>query len=232
MKKRTITVLVVFALLFTLSPVTVCADSASADSAGAASDPLLSKATYYTEETDYIPGDCILTATRMMIRRSAIMHGRTGWGSITNEVLRPAATTLDGCLMYRFSYEAEGITYDIRTGSFSGESDAERIGEFERLLKKHPEGIVVWGVEAASTGTHGVLVTDVRDGEVYVMDASYNMGIFSEGIQKWTDSTMLAPSLVTDYWYINDLSPDEDAIRETQQGDFHFKTLRVRITSV
>ena len=227
MKKRTITVLLVLALLFALAPATVCANS----------DPLLSKTTYYTEESDYIPGDCILTATRMMIRRSAIMHNKTGWQNITNEVLRPTATTFDGCLMYRFSYESDGLTYDICTGSFSGESDAERIAEFESLLRKHPEGIVVWGIDAASTGTHGVLVTDVRDGEVYVMDASYNMGIFSEGIQKWTDSTMLAPSLVTDYWYIDDASPDDTSpdeamIMETQEGDFHFKTLRVRITSV
>ena len=222
MKKRIITVIIVITLLLTLAPAGVCA----------ASDPLLSKATYYTEETDYIPGDCILTATRMMIRRSAIMHGSTGWNSLTNEVLRPVATTFDGCLMYSFNYEAEGIKYEIRTGSFSGESDSERIGEFKKLLKKHPEGIVVWGVDAASTGTHGVLVTEVRDGEVYVMDASYNMGIFSEGIQKWTDSTMLAPSLVTDYWYISETSSDGDAIRETQEKDFHFKTLRVHITSV
>ena len=222
MKKRTITVLIVLALLLALAPAKVCADS----------DPLLSKTTYYTEESDYMPGDCILTATRMMIRRSAIMHNRADWKDITNEALRPTATTLDGCLMYRFSYEAEGVTYDIRTGSFSGENDSERIAEFEKLLKKHPEGIVVWGADAASSGTHGVLVTEIKDGEVYVMDASYNMGIFSEGIQKWTDSTMLAPSLVTDYWYINETTPDEDAVTETQKSDYHFKTLRVRITCV
>ena len=43
---------------------------------------------------------------------------------------------------------------------------------------------------------------------------------------------MLAPSLVTDYWYINETTPDEDAITETQKADYHFKTLRVRITCV
>ena len=222
MKRRIITVSLTFALLIlSVTP-----------TAFAAYDPLVSKTTYYTEESDYIPGDCVLTATRMMIRRAAIMHGRTDWGRITNEVLRAEVTDFEGCLLYNCSYEAEGIRYTIGCGKFSGYTDAERIAEFKSLLKKHPEGIVVWGIGAANTGTHGVLVTDVVDGQAYVMDASFNMGIFSEGIQKWTDSTMLDPVLVTDYWYLSEISLDEASIRETQVDDFHFKTLRVRITSV
>ena len=195
MKKRITTVLLTLALLMPLVSVP----------ANAATDLLKTKTVYYTAEEDYIDGDCILTATRMMIRRAAIMCGKSDWGRMTNESLRPSAAP-EGLLLYSFSYEAEGSTYTVSCGSFSGESDSARIAEFESLLKYHPEGIVVWGIEAASTGTHGVLVTDVVDGEVYAMDSSYNMGIFSEGIQKWTDTTMLAPSLCTDYWYISDIS--------------------------
>ena len=222
MKRRIITVLLAISLLIAF---------ASAD-VSAATNLLDNKSTYYTEETDYIPGDCVLTATRMMIRRAAIMNGRTDWGRITNEVLRTEITDFEGCLLYNCSYEAEGLRYTIGCGQFSGYTDAERIAEFKSLLKDHPEGIVVWGIGAANTGTHGVLVTDVIDGEAYVMDASFNMGMFSEGIQKWTDSTMLDPVMVTDYWYLSDISADEGAIRETQLNDYHFKTLRVRITSV
>lgn len=197
MKKRIITVLLTLAVLM---PFVACP-------AYAASDLLNTKTVYYTAEEDYIDGDCILTASRMMIRRAAIMCGKSDWGRITNESLRPSAAP-EGLLLYSFCYEAEGSTYTVSCGSFSGESDSARIAEFENLLKYHPEGVVVWGIDAAETGTHGVLVTDVVDGEVYAMDSSYNMGIFSEGIQKWTDTTMLAPSLCTDYWYISDISSE------------------------
>ena len=196
MKTRIFTVLMLIALLTALSA-----------PAAYAADLLDSKAVYYTEESDYMDGDCVLTATRMMIRRSAIMHDDAGWKSITNESLRPEATT-DGLLLYSFSYDSGGVTYNIDTGSFKGEDGRARIGEFENLLKDHPEGIVVWGIDAASTGTHGVLVTKVENGVVYAMDSSYNMGSFSEGIQKWTDTTMLDPSLCTDYWYISGTTAD------------------------
>ena len=218
MKKRIFTVLLLLALMITFA----------VPAAYAAYDPLESKTTYYTKESDYIEGDCILTATRMMIRRSAIMHGRSGWSDITNESLRPEAT-MDGLLLYSFCYDAGGVTYNIASGSFTGEGSLARIGEFERLLEAHPEGIVVWGIDAASTGTHGVLVTKVENGEVYAMDSSYNMGAFSEGIQKWTDTTMLDPSMVTDYWYINDAAPDG---RTETFRSFHFNMLRQHITTV
>ena len=60
MKKRIIAALVTFALLIPLTAPAVYAG-----------DLLMSKAVYYTDESDYMDGDCILTATRMMIRRSA-----------------------------------------------------------------------------------------------------------------------------------------------------------------
>lgn len=196
MKKRIITVLLALALTVPAAAPAVYAE-----------DLLESKAVYYTEESDYMEGDCVLTATRMMIRRAAIMRNNDGWSDITNASLRPEAT-MDGLLLYSFSYEADGIKYSISCGSFSGEGRQARIKEFESLLKDHPEGIVVWGIDAASTGTHGVLVVEVENGEVYAMDSSYNMGMFKEGIQKWSDTTMLDPSLVTDYWYISDVTDD------------------------
>lgn len=225
MKKRIITVLLTLTVLVSYTAPAVYAG-----------DLLESKAVYYTDESDYIDGDCILTATRMMIRRAAIMRNRTDWSRITNESLRPDAT-MDGLLMYSFCHEAGGISYSVASGSFTGEGKYARISEFESLLKEHPEGIVVWGIEAASTGTHGVLVVKVENGEVYAMDSSYNMGMFSEGIQKWKDTNMLDPSLVTDYWYIRDITPDGgisyvDPIRTEPIKALHFNMLRQRITSV
>ena len=219
MKKRTITVIMAALALVMLMPF--------AAPAACAADLLENKAGYYTEESDYIDGDCILTATRMMIRRAAIMQNKTDWAEITNESLRPEAT-MDGLLLYSFSYEAEGVTYSIASGSFEGEGCRARIGEFENLLREHPEGVVVWGMDAASTGTHGVLVVKAENGEVYAMDSSYNMGPFKEGIQKWTDTTMLDPSLVTDYWYISGITPDSSGKIRSQ----NFIMNRLRLASI
>ncbi len=225
MKERIITVLLAIALLIpAVTP------------ASYAADLLESKSVYYTDESDYMDGDCILTATRMMIRRAAIMRNKSCWSEITNESLRQEATT-EGLLLYSFSYDAEGVTYEVSSGSFKGEDRYERISEFESLLNTHPEGIVVWGIDAASTGTHGVLVVKVENGTVYAMDSSYNLGVFKEGIQKWEDTTMLDPSLVTDYWYISSISPDiniPDIITPVREAITtpHFNMLRMRITSI
>ncbi len=225
MKKRIITVLLTLALLIP-----------SAAPAAYAGDLLENKAVYYTDESDYIDGDCILTATRMMIRRAAIMLNKKGWSKITNVSLRPEATT-DGLLLYSFSYESEGVRYSVSSGAFTGQGSYARISEFESLLKTHPEGIVVWGIEAASTGTHGVLVVKVENGVVYAMDSSYNMGIFHDGIQKWKKTTMLDPSLVTDYWYISEITEDGTVLDLSAPSRksidaLHFNILRQRITSV
>ena len=224
MKTRIFTVLLTIALLMPFAAPAVYAG-----------DMLQSKAVYYTDESDYIDGDCILTATRMMIRRAAIMRDNAGWRNMTNESLRPEAT-MDGLLLYSFDYKAGGVTYSVSSGTFTGKGTYARISEFESLLRAHPEGVVVWGEWAASTGTHGVLVTGVIDGEVYAMDSSYNMGCFKEGIQKWTDTTMLDPSLCTDYWFINNITPegttDIRTLREESIDALHFNLLRQGITSV
>lgn len=220
MKKRIITLTLALVMLMPLMAPAVYAE-----------DLLESKAVYYTEESDYIDGDCILTATRMMIRRASIMRNKTDWSTITNASLRPQATT-DGLLLYSFCYNSGETEYNITSSHFTGEGTQARIAEFERLLEEHPEGIVVWGSNAASTGTHGVLVVKVENGEVYAMDSSHNMGMFKDGIQKWTDTTMLDPSLVTDYWYISDITPDEKEQKVEVHKTPYFNTLRYRITCV
>ena len=225
MKKRVKTVIIAALALVMLMPI--------AAPPAFAADLLESKAVYYTEESDYIDGDCILTATRMMIRRAAIMRNKSDWAEITNASLRPEATT-DGLLLYSFSYESEGVKYNVSSGSFTGQGSYARISEFESLLKAHPEGIVVWGIGAASTGTHGVLVVRVENDVVYAMDSSYNMGMFHEGIQKWKKTTMLDPSLVTDYWYISEITEDGAVLDPSAKSidALHFNILRQRITSV
>ena len=198
MRTRFVTIMITIALL-------IPAVSPAYATSAAVSAILEDKAVYHTEESDYIAGDCVLTATRIMIRRAAIMNNDDDWKDITNASLRPDATE-EGLMHNSFSYSDNGITYRISSGSFNEEDTSARAGEFAEILKKHPEGIVVYGENAASSGTHGVLVVKVKSGEIYAADASSNMGDMNMGIQKWKDTTMLDPSLCTDYWYISDIS--------------------------
>ena len=211
MKKRVIAIMITFALI--LMPGVQASYAVSASTAELLEDKLV----YHTEESDYISGDCVLSATRIMIRRAGIMNEDKEWADLTNEKLRPHATE-DGLMHNCFSYTDDGITYSISTGTFEGEDNAARIKEFAELVRSHPEGVVVYGEDAAETGTHGVLLVDVVDGVVYAADTSNNMGDRNIGIQKWNDTTMLDPSLCTDYWYISEISiggkPAADAQNE------------------
>ena len=195
MKKRLTAILIALALIVTVVPAPAFAATTSLDD----------KAIYYTPASDYKSGDCILTASKMMIRRACIIKGRGDWTKITNESLRSFATIF-GLLLNSFKVDTEGLVYKVDCGYFSGNGDAARIKEFENLLKVHPEGIVVHGENAATSGTHGVLVVEVKNGVVYAADSTRNTGLNNKGIQKWSDTTMLNVSRVTKYWYISEIS--------------------------
>ena len=195
MKKRIAALLVTLTLVISAMPLTAFAEAA----------PLEDKAVYYTPASDYKSGDCILTATKMMIRRALIMRNGGDWSKITNGSIRRPAT-ISGLLRNSFKVEAEGLVYIVNSGKFTGKGDNARIQEFEALLKTHPEGIVVHGTNAASSGTHGVLVVNVQNGVPYAADSSRNTGLYNKGIQAWKDTTMLNPGKVTKYWYISEIS--------------------------
>ena len=213
MEKKVVTIMIAFALMFISG-----AQNAQAVSASIA-EALEDKHVYHTEESDYESGDCVLSATRIMIRRAGIMNNDNEWKDLTNAKLRPKATE-DGLMHNSFSYTDDGITYTISTGTFEGEDNAARIKEFDKLVRSHPEGVVVYGADAAETGTHGVLLVDVVDGVVYASDTSNNMGDRNLGIQKWKDTTMLDPSLCTDYWYISEISIGGKTTVEPSKGNF------------
>lgn len=195
MKKRFTTLLIALALLVTVMPAPAFAAQSSLDD----------KAVYYTPASDYKSGDCILTASKIMIRRACIIKGRGDWTKISNESLRSIATIF-GLLLNSFKVDVEGLVYKVDCGYFNGNGDAARIKEIEDLLRVHPEGIVVHGDNAAVSGTHGVLVVSVKNGVLYAADSSRNTGLNNKGIQKWEDTTMLNVSRVTKYWYISEIN--------------------------
>ena len=194
MKKRITVLLITLALIITAMPVPVTATTAPADR----------KAVCYTPANDYRSGDCILSATKVMIRRAMVLRGSTKWSTISNKTVRKKATIV-GLLLHRFTFEADGMSFKVRVGFFKGNTKAARIKEFERLIKAHPEGVVIWGKNASVFGMHGVLLTDVKDGVPYVMDSWYNLGPRKCGIQVWDDSSMKNPILCTQYWIIKEV---------------------------
>lgn len=198
MKKKFISILLMLVMLLSLTSVSAFAAS------GSAKVSVNDEAVCYTPQNDYKSGDCILTATKVMIRRASIMRGSTRWSSISNKTLRSSAT-ISGLLLHRFTFEADGLAYKVNVGFFKGNTDAARIKEFKALIKEHPEGVVVWGKNASVFGMHGVLLTGVRSGTPYVMDSWYNLGPRQYGIQKWSDSSMKNPSKCTQYWIIKEV---------------------------
>lgn len=220
MKKRIAALMITLSLVITVMPARVYA----------ADTPLEDKAVYYTPASDYQSGDCILTATKMMIRRAIIIKNSGDWSKVTNKFIRRPAT-ISGLLKNSFKVDAEGLVYIVDSGLFTGKGDAARIKEFEMLLKVHPEGIVVHGTNAASSGTHGVLVVKVVDGVPYAADSSRNTGLNNKGIQKWDDTTMLNPGKVTKYWYISEISASSTT-KASNTASTAKKTSTLRIKSL
>ena len=125
MKKRMTVLLIALALVITVMPAPVFGASAS----------LEDKAVYYTPASDYKSGDCILTASKMMIRRACIIKGRGDWTKITNKSLRSVATTL-GLLLNTFKVDTEGLVYKVECGYFNGngESLSGQLNNMERYV--------------------------------------------------------------------------------------------------
>lgn len=165
------------------------------------------RAVYYTPAEDYRPGDCILTAAKMMIRRAAVRHGSAMWNRITNETLRPCASP-GGALQNSFTFSADGMSFRISCGYFSSDArKSDRTKEIRSLLKTNTNGIVVWGAQAGEAGAHGVLVTSVsEDGIIRAADSANNTGQVNSGIEKWGDTTMRSVSRCTKYWYLEAVS--------------------------
>ena len=160
------------------------------------------KSVYYTD--DYISGDCILSSAKSMIRRAAVARGSCDWGSITNTSLRGYATLYGTSFRNSFSYSNDGISYEVANLEIYGDA-AEKLGAVARLIAEHPEGVIIWGPDAAENGPHAVLVTGYSGGELYAVDSVYNTNDLNEGIQNWEDTTMKTIDFCNNVWYLSDI---------------------------
>jgi hypothetical protein len=176
MSKRIVTILLTLIMILTMIP--AAAFAASTPELPSVDDPIVC----HTPSSDYKSGDCILTSTKTMLRRFAVSHGSLVWTKITNKTIRPYAAP-SGALKHSFSYSNDGIKYTVKHAELDSKSEKAKIKEIETILKKHPEGIVVWGSKATKSGTpHGVLAVKVKSGKVYAIDSAYNKGNSYKGI--------------------------------------------------
>ncbi|MBR0400827.1 MAG: hypothetical protein IJH95_08475 [Mogibacterium sp.] len=187
----------------------------SAPSAGfAASVPSLDDAVvYHISENDYRSGDCVLTACNYMIRRAAIMRKSHLWSTITNAKLRKSATVGGNSSSVKNAYyfTHDGIRYTIGSGSLTGDNANEKKAVLASLLNKYRYGIVVYGSNAASSGSHAVLAVSMKNNTVYAADAAFNTGEENAGIQKWNNTIMKSISKCTKFWCITEVSGGSDS---------------------
>ena len=163
---------------------------------------LSDKTVYYTD--DYISGDCILSSAKSMIRRAAVARGSDDWDTITNTSLRDYATLFGTSFRNSFSYSNDGISYEVANLEICGDA-AEKLSAVTGLIASHPEGVIIWGPDAAENGPHAVLVTGYSDGELYAVDSVYNTNDLNEGIQAWGDTTMKTIDFCNNVWYLCDI---------------------------
>ena len=199
MKKRLLAILIIASMFICAMPNVSFAAKKSTDVS------IDDRAVLYTPASDYRSGDCILSSSKTMIRRAAIMRGSKLWSNTTNAAIRSDAT-IWGLLLHNFTHSTDGLAYTVRSEKFKGKTESERVKEFEQLIKEHPEGVVVWGKNSSIFGEHGILLTGVKNGVVYAADSFYNKGSRSEGIQKWQDTSMYSPLKCTRYWYIKQIT--------------------------
>ena len=100
-------------------------------------------------------GTCTLASATMMLRRQAILMGRSDWDFITESAVRKVAWAPG--LRLKFSFQ--GMNVSAYPGVNVNEMTlAEKKSYFVSILKEHPEGIVIYRTD--SSQWHAVLLTD------------------------------------------------------------------------
>ncbi len=212
--RRGLLLMLTLALVMSMMPVSTYAASYMPD--------LNDKTMYYTP--DYRRGDCVLSSAKSMMRRAAVMRGSRNWDVITNTTLRGTANTKKGLFRNSFSFTCDGITYGVSNYELSGNAE-NKMKDITTLLASHPEGIIVWGRKAATTGMHGVLVTGVSNGVLYAVDSTHNTGRSNAGIEPWDKTTMKPIQNCSDVWFCSSITGGAGA---SVSGDSTLSALGVR----
>lgn len=136
-----------------------------------------------------VKGTCTLASSVMMLRRTAMLSGKSDWSNITEQTLRPTAWIEGTGLRHEFTYQGMKVKHERIPGDIVGEKKKEF---YIKLLEQHPEGIVIYREKV-----HAVLLTDYTNGEFYCADPAMSASRIpiSKSKQVTIEST-------TRYWYV------------------------------
>ena len=158
----------------------LCGSFSSFAASAVSFEELNSRGVFLKQKTS---NTCTLASITMLMRRTALLLGKSDWESITEERLRPQLWTSQG--MYAFgtyhssknasSRENYAFTYGYHTFSYDYRrmvSLADNRKILKGLLELHPEGVAVFGcyLKNGRQGTHAILLTDYTDGVFYCAD--------------------------------------------------------------
>lgn len=101
---------------------------------------------------------CTLTSCTVMLRRAAMLSGNEKWEQITESSVRKKAWLEEAGLKWDFTVSGIQVVH----------KELLSTDELIRMLKEHPEGIVIYNTKLP----HAVLVTDYTDGFFYCSDPS------------------------------------------------------------
>jgi uncharacterized repeat protein (TIGR02543 family) len=190
--KKTVSVLL--ALMFVLGMLVVTPVSVSAKNAND-SDVFLKQQTDYT---------CTLSSVAMLLRRRAIIDGKSNWSSITESSISSAAWINNAGLKGNFWYDdmhVVQVTMDCAYG--------QEINWLQSYLNSHPEGVVVYNSYNVPNQPHAVLVTSISNGTVYCADPWYGV---AGGIIPIANSALVGSGQsgklynLSSIWYISNKS--------------------------
>ena len=188
MKKRIAAMVLMVCLAFTFMPV----DKVDAGS----KKSLNNKKIYYIHHYSY--NGCVLYANIYMMRRTAILKG-ANWHKIKISSARRKLCTGGNSMAWKYKYKAGGYTYIGRHGYLPGGYKKNK-AKLKKLLKKHPEGIVVHGYDRYTS--HGVLITEYKHGTFYAVDSAQNKGGRHAGVRKFSKCSLNSLGGCFQYWYL------------------------------
>ena len=143
---------------------------------------------------------CTLAAATMMLRRQAILDGKSDWKNITVDTVGKIAWAPG--LYKNFTYQGMKVTTQgLKTAGYT--TTESKKSYFISMLQKHPEGIVIYN----HSEPHAVLLTsyDASTDTFYCADSD---PYFGTGIIKLKDSSIVGSSQnamignINQIWYI------------------------------
>jgi len=132
---------------------------------------------------------CTLASAVVMMRRWAILDGRTNWDKITESAVASTAWVNGAGIKASFTYDK--ISVSRNASGWVNKSTADKKKDLISLLKDRPEGVMVWGSYGTNgTGRHAVLLTDYQESTDTFYCADPSSGTWSKGRIKLTGSIL------------------------------------------